>query len=187
MRCTVGCESNRPIRVSARVLADPKEISENLRPELGVLHLGVELKAEQRSVSMPHRLDAAVRRTGEGRETRGEDRHLVVVGLPHLELVRQSLEQDVRFVDLHDGLPELRHLCGSRRTAKMGRHELMTRADPEDGPREGVDVIPVLAHLLRVDAHAGAPPERTRPSTSLRSETGESFGTIFVSTPRYFS
>src|SRR5205807_9509617 len=69
-RCTVGCDSNRPIRVSGRVLADLKEISENVRAELRVLDLGMELQAEQRPVSMPHRLDAAVRRAGERGEAR---------------------------------------------------------------------------------------------------------------------
>src|SRR6266571_7885387 len=143
------------IRVSRRVLADLEEISENVRAELCVLDLRVELQAEQGPVSMPHRLDAAVRRAGEGGEARRDLRHLVVVGLPHLELVGKSFEQDVRLVDLDDGLAKLRDLRRSRCASEVGRHELVACADPKDGSGEGVEVFAVLAHLLRIDADPG--------------------------------
>src|SRR6267143_3470666 len=143
------------IRVSGRVLADLEEISENVRAELRVFDLWVELKAEQRSVSMPHRLDAAVRGAGQSGKVGREHRHLVVVGFPDLELIRESFEQDVRLVDLHGGPAKLRDFRRSRSASEMRGHELMARADPEDGSRNRVDVVPVLAHLLRIDADAG--------------------------------
>ncbi len=46
---------------SPRILTDLQEVAEDVRAELGVLHLGVELEPEQGSLPVPHRLNAAVR------------------------------------------------------------------------------------------------------------------------------
>src|SRR5437867_926270 len=88
-------------------------------------------------------------------EARRNLRHLVVVGLPHLEPVGKPFEEDIRLVNLDDGFTKLRDLRRSRRPSQVGRHELVACADPKDGSAEGVEVFAVLAHLLRIDADAG--------------------------------
>src|SRR5712691_1255543 len=94
----------RGARISLRIFTDTQEVAEDFRAELGVFDFRMELKAEQGSVVMSHRLDVTVRRTCQGNEIRRQYRHLVVVGLPHLESVRETFEEGVELVDLYDGL-----------------------------------------------------------------------------------
>src|SRR5213593_2934408 len=121
-----------PVTDSLRILAEPQEVSEDVGPELGVLDLRMELQPEQRPVAVPHRLDVTVLRAREGHEIRRELRDFVVMGLPHLEAIRESFEQDVGLVDVHDRLAELRHLGRGRVAPEVLRHELVSRADSED-------------------------------------------------------
>src|SRR5881628_3555064 len=142
----------RPVTGSLRSLAEPQEISEDVGPELCVLDLRMELQAEQRPVPVPHRLDVAVLGAREGHEVPRELCHFVVVGLPHFEAIRESFEQDVGLVDIHDRLAELWHLGRGRVAPKVLRHELVSRADSEDGGAERVQVLAVPAHLPGVHA-----------------------------------
>src|SRR2546430_12067560 len=95
---------------SLRTLAELQEISEDVGPELGVLDLRMELKAKEGPVAVSHRLDVAVLGAREGHEVPRELGDLVVVGLPHLEPVRETFEEDVGLVDLNNGLAELWNL-----------------------------------------------------------------------------
>jgi len=125
---------------------------------LGVLDLRMELEAEEGTVEASHRLHLAVRRTREDHEPIREDGDLVVVGLPDLERGRKAHEEDVRLMDREDRLPEFRDLRGSRVAPEVFRHELVARADAQDGTVQAVEVLPVLAHLLGVEAYPRRPP-----------------------------
>src|SRR2546425_9663581 len=137
---------------SPPILADLEEILEDLGPVLRVLDLRVELDAEQRPVLRAHRLARAVLARRQVHEVWRERRDLVVVALPHLERLREALEQ--RVLLLHDDLrlPELRELRRFRVAAKVEGHELVARADPEDGRTDLVQVLAVPAHLIHVEA-----------------------------------
>jgi len=52
----------RGARISLRILTNPQEVPEDLSTELGVFDFRMELKAEEGSVVMSHRLDVTVRR-----------------------------------------------------------------------------------------------------------------------------
>src|SRR3989442_12302282 len=143
-----------PVNGSLRGLAEPQEVPEDVGPELGVLNLRMELQSEQRPVAVPHRLDVAVLRARESHEVLGELRDFVVVGLPHLETMWESFEEDVRLMDVHDRLAELRHLGRGRVAAEVLRHELVPGADPEDRRVERVQVLAVPPHLSGVHADA---------------------------------
>src|SRR5207247_8629028 len=94
------------------------------------------LEAKQGPIAVPHRLALAVLGAREAHEVTRELCHLVVVGLPHLEAIRESFEKDVGLVYVDDRLAELGHLGGCRVTAEVFRHELVSRADSEDGGLE---------------------------------------------------
>src|SRR5436309_15939037 len=92
---------------SLRTLAEVQEVPEDVGPELGVLDLWMELQAKEGTVAVSHRLDVAVRGARKGHEVPRELGDLVVRGLPHLEPIRQSLEQEVALVEFHHRLPKL--------------------------------------------------------------------------------
>src|SRR2546426_256272 len=156
-----------PVNGSLRGLAEPQEVPEDVGPELGVLNLRMELQSEQRPVAVPHRLDVAVLRARESHEVLGELRDFVVVGLPDLESIREPFEQDVGLVDLHDRLAELRHLGRGRVAPEILRHELVPRADPEDGSVERVEVLAVPPHLPGVHADAGRATRQHEPVEAI--------------------
>src|SRR2546426_407685 len=156
-----------PVNGSLRGLAEPQEVSEDVGPELGVLNLRMELQSEQRPVAVPHRLDVAVLRARESHEVLGELRDFVVVGLPDLESIREPFEQDVGLVDLHDRLAELRHLGRGGVAPEILRHELVPRADPEDGSVERVEVLAVPPHLPGVHADAGRATRQHEPVEAI--------------------
>src|SRR5207247_1764014 len=145
----------RHVTRSLRTLAQPQEVSEDVGSELGVLDLRMELEAKQGPIAVPHRLDVAVLGAREAHEVTRELCHLVVVGLPHLEAIRESFEKDVGLVDVDDRLAELGHLGGCRVAARGFRHELVSRADSEDGGLERIQVLPVPAHLSGVHPDPG--------------------------------
>ena len=116
----------------------------------------MELKAKEGPVAVSHRLDVAVLGAREGHEVPRELGDLVVVGLPHLEPVRETFEEDVGLVDLHDGLAELWNLGRSCVASEMLCHELVPRADSEDRRVERVQVLPVPAHLSRIHPDPGS-------------------------------
>src|SRR5256885_9077300 len=66
---------------SLRTLAELQEISEDVGPELGVLDLRMELKANDGPVAVSHRLDVAVLGDRDDAEAPQELGVLVVVGL----------------------------------------------------------------------------------------------------------
>src|SRR2546427_507130 len=156
-----------PVNGSLRGLAEPQEVPEDVGPELGVLNLRMELQSEQRPVAVPHRLDVAVLRARESHEVLGELRDFVVVGLPDLESIREPFEQDVGLVDLHDRLAELRHLGRGGVAPEILRHELVPRADPEDGSVERVEVLAVPPHLPGVHADAGRATRQHEPVEAI--------------------
>src|SRR2546422_825041 len=135
---------------SLRTLAELQEVSEDVGPELSVLDLWMELKAKEGPVAVSHRLDVAVLGACEGYEVPRELGDLVIMGLPHLEPIRETFEEDVGLVDLHDGLAELRNLGRGCVAPEVLRHELVSRADSQDGGVERVQVLPVPAHLSRI-------------------------------------
>src|SRR5205809_3414797 len=145
----------RPVTRSLRTLAHPQKFTEDVGPELRVLDLRMELEAKQGPIAVPHRLDIAVLGARKAHEVTRELCHLVVVGLPHLEAIRESFEKDVGLVDVDDRLAELGHLGGCRVTAEVFRHELVSRADSEDGGLERIQVLPVPAHLSGVHPDPG--------------------------------
>src|SRR5713226_1630502 len=157
-----------PVTGSLRSLAEPQEVSEDVGPELGVLDLRMELQAKQGPVAVPHRLDVAVLRAREGHEVPRELRDLVVVGLPHLETIRESFEQDVRLVDVHDRLAELRHLGRGRVAPEVLRHELVSRADSEDRGVERVQVLAVPPHLPGVHTDPGGSAGQDEPVQAVQ-------------------
>jgi len=87
---------------SLRILAQLQEVPEDICPELRVLDFGMELEAEQGSVAMTHRLDVAVLGAREGHEIPRQNRDFIVVRLPHLESIWETLEEDVGLMDFDD-------------------------------------------------------------------------------------
>src|SRR6266705_5449248 len=162
----------RTVPLSAGILTHLQEVPENLPAELRVLHFRVELEAENGLGPVPHRLNGAVGRARESDEPRWQHGHLVVVGLPHLEAVREALEEHVGLADVQEGLPELRHLGGSRFPAEVLRHELMSRADAEDRPAERIEILPVAPHLGRIDANARRASGKDEPVEILETSDG---------------
>ena len=137
---------------SPGILTCFQEVAEDFGTELGVLNLGMELEAKDGPFLVAHRLDRAVRRACETDEPGRKDGDLIVVGLPNLEASWEAVKQDVGLVDLDDRLPKLRYLRGFRGSAEVLRHELMARADSQDGPLENVEIIAVAPHFFRIDA-----------------------------------
>jgi len=84
-------------------------------------------------------------------------------------------------VDLQDGLADSGTFAG----AAAARWDAMT-GDPRKSrgwPFEAVDVVSVLPHLLEIDPDARAPHGQDEAVNLLQVRNGESFGTIFASTP----
>src|SRR3989441_7522212 len=125
---------------SLRILAQLQEVPEDVCPELRVLDFGMELEAEQGSVAMTHRLDVAVLGTREGHEIPRQNRDFVVVRLPHLEPIWETLKGEAGLRNLADYFSKLGDLAGAPAPPKVFAKKLWPPAIPrirrEEAARE---------------------------------------------------
>src|SRR2546422_676068 len=66
------------------------------------------------------------------------------------------------------GLPELGDLRGLRVPAKVERHVLVARTDPQDRHARAVDVLAVPSHRARVHPHPGGAAGQDEPVDALQ-------------------